>query len=75
MCLQPKTWNSIGKPPYWSLTFTQKCSFQWKNFFFVVGQQLYKANFFQNQPAQITKIIKVVLARWNGKLIAVSYLL
>ena len=31
MCLQPKTSNLTGKPPYRSLTFTQECTFQWKN--------------------------------------------
>ena len=75
MCLQPKTWNLIGKPRYRLLTLTQECSFQWKNSFFVIDQYWCKASFFRNWPAQITKIIKVVLAKWNGKLIAVSYLM
>ena len=74
MCLQPKTWNLIGKPPYRSLTFIQECSFQWKSSFFVVGQHWCKVTFFQNLLAQI-RIIKVILAKWNGKLIEVSYLL
>ena len=46
-----------------------------KNLFFVVGQNWSKANIFQNYPAQITKIIKVMLAERNRKLIAVTYLL
>ena len=62
--------NLIGK-----LTFTQECSFQWKNPFFMVSQHWCKATLFQNEPAQITKIIEVMLAKWNEKLIAVSYFL
>ena len=69
------TLNLIGKPLYWSLTFAQECSFQWKNSFFVVSQHWCRATFFQRLPAQITKIIEVVQVKWNGKLIAVSYLL
>ena len=35
MCLQSKTWNFIGKPPHWSLTFTQECSlFSMEKFLF-----------------------------------------
>ena len=37
--LQPKILNLIEKPPNWSLAFTQECSFQWKYYFFVLGQQ------------------------------------
>ena len=65
----------IGKPSCWSLSFTRECFFQWKNSFFVFGQHWCRATFFQNQPAQITKSIEVMLAKWNGKLIAVSFLL
>ena len=46
MCLQPKAWNLIGTPPYRSFTFTQKCSLQWKNSFFLVGQHWCRATFF-----------------------------
>ena len=42
---------------------------------FVVGQQCCKSTFFQNYPDHITKIVRVVLAKSNGKLIDVSYLL
>ena len=38
----------IGKPSYRSLTFTQECSFQRQDFFFVVRQHWCKANFFQS---------------------------
>ena len=48
------------------MTFTQECSFQWKNSFFVVGQYWCKANLLQNKPAQIRKIIKA-MAKSNGK--------
>ena len=64
-----------GKPPYRSLTSTQECSFQSKNSFFVAGQHWCRATFFYNLPAQITRIIEVLLAKWNGKLIAVSFFL
>ena len=63
MCLQAKTLKLIGKPPYRSLTFTQECAFKWKNSFFVAGQQWYEAIFFRNYPAQIIKIIKIVLTK------------
>ena len=43
--------------------------------FFVVGQHWCKATFLQNQPAQITKNIGVMLTKWNGRLIAESCLL
>ena len=46
MCLQPKTLNLIGNPPYRPLTFTQERSFKSKNSFFVNGRQWCKATFF-----------------------------
>ena len=72
MCLQPKTWNLIGNPPYRSLTFIQKCSFQWKNFFFDVANSGAKPPFF---GISLLKLQKVVLDKLKGKLIAVGYLL
>ena len=74
MCLPLKTWNLIEKPPYQSLTFTQECSFKWKNSFFVAGQQWCKVTFFEIGRLKLQNI-KIVLVKWNGKLIAVSYML
>ena len=58
LCFLPKTWNLIGKPPYWSLTFTQECSFQWKNPFLVVGEYCCKATLFQISWLKLQKLIK-----------------
>ena len=56
-----------GKPSYRLLTFTQECSFQWKNPFFLVHQHKWKATFFQNWPAQITKIIVILKLCWPSE--------
>ena len=57
MCLQPKNWSLIGKPPYRSLTFTQEYSFQWKNSIFLVDQRWCKANFFKISWLKLQKLI------------------
>ena len=43
--------------------FHPRMLFSMKNFFLVVGQHWCKATFFRNYTAQITKFIKVVLAK------------
>ena len=59
MCLQPKTWNMIGKPPYRLLNFTQECSFQWKkNPFLWLANTFLKPPFFEISRLKLQKLLK-----------------
>ena len=65
MCLQPKTWNLIVKPPYQSLIFTQECSFLSKNSFLWLTNT--GVNLFSKLTGSNYNIIKVMLAKWKEK--------